>query len=184
MTKTLTLIGLLITAICGMLVIGYLHRTGPQAKELVWNDATTRIPVVPLAIDYGDDYAEPAAYAIRFWNDVISNQELFTLGGIDVVIVGVSSPKVGETCGKFSIHETEGHSATTYECKDGTYEIHIAKPGDLHTMLCIIAHELGHILGLADDDRGNRVMNQQVCPVMIQLSDKDRAAVIERYRRE
>jgi hypothetical protein len=98
----------------------------------------------------------------------------------------VGDGRLAQPCGTlgFSRPEKESrHSAVTYECPDGTWEIHIFAPGDLHTQLCIVAHELGHVLGLADDwNHGTGVMNPEHCAQVVQVSDKDSAAIVERYK--
>jgi len=192
-TKLLRMGSLLALAIGAMVLIGYLYRTGPQARELVWSEKPTRTPVVPIVLDYHDDYAEPGRYAIMLWNNIMPTKhgargtDLFVAGVLEERMPGESVVRVlpanGEPCGKFSIHETEGHAATSYECPDGTWEIHISMPGNIHDQLYIIAHEMGHVLGLDDDKSGSRIMrnNFEKTPEMLLVSDKDAAAVVKKY---
>jgi hypothetical protein len=179
---------LLILTIAAMWFIGHLYRTGPQAAELTWSDKPTRQPVVPLAVD-AVDFPEAAYYSTIFWNRVMPVDD----DGFhkDLFYANDEGPRVrvlsanGEPCGSSLLTrppEEDGHSAVTYECADGTWEIHVYYPGDRHTIYCILAHEFGHVLGLADDKSGSMVMNQKVCPEAVRVSDKDAAAVIERYQ--
>jgi hypothetical protein len=197
-TKIFRMLGLLALAIAGMVLIGYMYRTGPQAAELVWNPAATKRPTVPIMVDYGDDFDRPTYHAILLWNDIMPTvegargQDLFHAGELEGAQPGESVVRVlsanGEPCGDPWRPEAEdGHSATAYQCParaDGVdlWEVHVSFPGDIHTQLCIISHELGHVLGLADDEHGAGVMNQQHCPEMVRVNDKDAAAIVERYR--
>lgn len=177
MNKPTRIILILTAAICAMLGIGVFYEKLVQPQELVWSDKAISKPITPLSVTTSEDFKVPAQSAVKLWNNITP---LFLIGS-KLSTVRILSAN-GEPCGKFSIHETEGHSATAYECSGGSWEIHISKPGDLHTQFCIIAHELGHVLGLADDKAGSRVMNQKVCPEMLLVSDKDRAAVLERFK--
>lgn len=78
----------------------------------------------------------------------------------------------GEPCGDpWRPEAEEGHSATAYQCHSEAWEIHVSKPGDLHTQFCIVAHELGHVAGLQDGGRG--IMNQYECPEFVKLTDAE-----------
>ena len=90
----------------------------------------------------------------------------------------------GEPCGlAFHTSIDDGHSATAYRCNPSKnfdrpytrFEIHVSKPGDVHTQACIVAHELGHIAGLKDHELRNQrgIMNQYYCPTPIVLSDAE-----------
>jgi hypothetical protein len=189
-TKIIRLVALLALAGAAMALVGHLYRTGPQAAELVWSDKPTRRPVVPLVVDWPEEFDRPSYYAILLWNDVMPTvegargQDLFHAGEIEPGESGVRILSAnGEPCGDpWRPESEEGHSATAYECPDGTWEIHISAPGDIHTQLCIIAHELGHVLGLADDETGAGVMNRWHCAEMVRVSDKDAAAIVERFQ--
>ena len=173
----LTAVSVLIIACIGALYLKFAR------EEPVWDERNLRKPTVPISVEYGEDFSAPSKYAIKVWNDIMpKDQPLFTPRPSSGNVVRVLSAN-GEPCGEFSLHETKGHSATSYQCPDGTWEIHISYPGDTHTQLCIVAHELGHVLGLADDSWGTRVMNNQLkkCPDVVRVSDRDAAAVAERY---
>lgn len=156
-----------------------------QPKEAVWSEKATRTPQTPLAVD-AEDFPEATEYAIKLWNGIMPNhQALFLAAPVETPHGGVRVLSAnGAPCGDpWRPGAEEGHSATAYQCPDGTWEIHVSAPGNIHTQLCIIAHELGHVLGLADDKAGAGVMNQTVCPEALRVSDKDAAAVVDRYGR-
>jgi hypothetical protein len=162
-----------------------------QPLEPVWNEDATVIPEVPLAIDVSSDFEEPTKHAMKLWNNIMpEGQALFLMAPVEAEHGGVrivGDGQLAQPCGGLGFDRPEkeqGHSAASYQCSDGIWEIHIFKPGNLHTQLCIVAHELGHVLGLADDGSGKRIMNQYYCdPKSLLPSDKDEAAVVNRYRR-
>ncbi len=177
---------LLLAAAILMAGIGYLYRTGPQAAEAVWDTRPLRRPTTPMAVVSHEDFTQAAYYSRMLWNNVVlrdpmeERKPLFYAGaeGPRVKIFGAN----GEPCVQEGPARGPGHAAHAYQCPDGTWEIHIWAPGDIHTQFCIVAHELGHVLGLADDHSGTGVMNQKHCPKLVRVSDKDAAAVRARYR--
>ncbi len=184
--RLLIIISLTITA---FITAFFTFKSLVQPLEPVWNEDATVIPDVPLAVDVGPDFAKPAEYGIALWNDIMpKGKPLFIFAPVSVEFGGVrivGDDRLAQPCGTLGFDRPEredGHSAVSYQCKDGIWEIHIFESGDLHTQFCIIAHELGHILGLADDHRGKRIMNQYYCSEeQVLPSDKDKAAVIERF---
>ena len=178
MNKTIRITLLLIVTIAGMVGVGYLFHTGPQAQEETWDDRNLRQPVPPITVSY-EDFGDATKAAIKLWNNVQS--DLFVMSVPSESMVRVLSDN-GTPCGDpWRPHDEECHSGLAYQCPDGTWEIHVTKPGDSHMQYCIISHELGHVLGLADDPPGKRVMNQG-CAEHVLVSDKDAAAVKERYK--
>jgi hypothetical protein len=196
--KTIRITLLLLLTFGAMTLIGFMYRTGPQARELVWNEDATRRPTVPILVDWPEEFDRPSYHAILLWNDIMPTvngargTDLFHAGALEDAQRGESVVRIlsanGEPCGDPWRPEAEdGHSATAYQCParaDGValWEIHVFAPGDIHTQLCIAAHELGHVLGLADDAQGAGIMNQQHCPEMLRVNDKDRLAIVERFQ--
>jgi len=178
--------------VAAFIAIGWVYMHLVQPLEPVWNEDATRIPTVPLAVDVGPDFAEPSEDGIKLWNDTMpKGQPLFFLTRVEAESGGVRIVRdkdLAQPCSTLGFNrpeKEEGHSAVTYQCPDGIWEIHIFAPGDLHTQFCIIAHELGHVLGLADDDRGKRVMNQYYCDdKQVLPSGKDAAAIVKRYKKD
>ena len=125
-------------------------RTGPPAAY-------------PVGV-FAKDFPSPTRAAMGILNGYIGCEAFVT--GHDVTVQSAN----GAPCGDFwRPPAEEGHSATTYQCGN-KFEIHISKPGDLHTQACIIAHELGHAAGLPDRI-GNGIMNQHRCAEPIRVSD-------------
>ena len=97
----------------------------------------------------------------------------------DIQFIGM----VDTPCRVGSFHEgiESGHTASAYRCPtSGKWDIDVEQPGDIHTMVCIAAHELGHVLGLSDH-KGKGVMNQYACPEHIWPSDAERAYLEKTY---
>ncbi len=159
-------IGILI----GLAVIGALTmlacRSLPAAK-------------VTLSV-YATDFEDPTKSAMGIINGFVGCE--FLVPGNEVRVLSTD----GQPCGK-SFHDAieDGHSAGTYDCEDRTprYEIHVMHPGNTHTRACIVAHEIGHAVGLEDHKvRGRRgIMNQYNCPDMIVLSDAEVSFLREKY---
>ena len=128
---------------------------------------------VTLSIQ-ADDFRAPTKSAMGIMNGFVGCE--FLVPGDDVRVLSTD----GQPCGK-SFHPaiSDGHSAGTYDCEKRTprYEVHISYPGDTHTQVCIIAHEIGHVAGLEDHEykvRNRRgIMNQYNCPTPIVLSDAE-----------
>ncbi len=94
--------------------------------------------------------------------------------GDDILVLSTD----GEPCGKaFHPGITSGHAAMAYAC-DSRFEIHVEQPGDIHTQTCIVAHEIGHTVGLLDSNRG--IMRQGYCPTPIRFTDVERAFLKEK----
>lgn len=168
--------------IIGMAAIGIVYERLVQPLEPVWLDKEVRALPLGTGVE-AEDFQEATEYAVRLWNDT-AGVDLFVMAPADPGGIRVLSAN-GEPCGDpWRPKDEEGHSATAYQCPDGTWEIHVSKPGNIHEQLYFVAHEMGHIIGLADDKRGNRLMNNRLkeVPEMILVSDKDRAAVRERYQ--
>lgn len=95
------------------------------------------------------NYHRPLEAAVSIWNSFVGC-EIF-VPGADVVVEEVD----GHVCAVWHHHHTleNNHAAGAYKCSEG-WEIQIAYPGDIYTQTCIVAHELGHVLGLRDGGRG------------------------------
>jgi hypothetical protein len=116
-----------------------------------------------------DDFQRPTRVAMSIINAFVGCEFLVS-GGAQVRVLSIDAEPCGET---FHHAIEDGHAGTSYACKDGRSEVHVSFPGNTHDQVCIIAHELGHIAGLADHRyRGQRgIMNQYDCPTPIVLSD-------------
>lgn len=125
-----------------------------------------------LRKEYRGEYGEPLAAA----TDILDRWAGCKVHLPEVIVVMGAD---GSPCGDPWRPESEdGHTATAYRCRSGggsRWEIHISRPGDVHTQTCIVLHELGHVLGLSDGGRG--IMNQYDCPKFIRLTDQEVEAV-------
>jgi len=173
--------------------IGYLYTSGPQKSEPVWLDFEVRQPTVPIIV-LSVDYTKSTKYAIDLWNlyadcNLFEEYDPIKHSYYDVIVKSVYGMPCNGSIDNV-LHTSTGHAGETWQCPgyDG-WDILIMQPGDLRDQLYIVAHELGHVLGLADDDRHNGgLMNQFILAdkkfgdfIKIRPSDKDVAALKSRY---
>lgn len=124
------------------------------------------------------DFGAATTSAMDLWNGWVGCD--FLVAGDDIAVKSDD----GEPCGAMWRPEAEwGHAATSYQCRRSDprrFEILVSQPGDLHDQLCIIAHELGHILGRKHARRG--VMSKE-CPTFVRVLDVDVRAARARFCR-
>lgn len=135
---------------------------------VIWESCKVSRPAAQTIGVHAQDFEEATESAMELINSWVGCDLL--VPGEDVLIMSTN----GEPCGVI-FHEdnrTGQHSAEAYQCQ-GRFEIHVSRPGNIHTQACIVAHELGHVLGLEDGWTG--IMNQHSCPEKIRVSDKERA---------
>ena len=112
------------------------------------------------------DFAAATKAAMDIWNGYVGCQVF--VPGSEVVIMSTN----GEPCGDMNAPGLEpNHAASSYLCGPRNWEVHVSYPGDLHDQACIIAHELGHVLGL--EDGASRGVMSNTCPEWISVLDKD-----------
>lgn len=104
---------------------------------------TSELPPARTLKVRADAHARAAGAAIDLWITWTSCPVLaLVTGHADVVIV--ADP--GQPCCGV---EGDPHAAeVTHRCPEGTSEIHVYEPGDIHRQTWLIAHGLGHALGL------------------------------------
>lgn len=115
-----------------------------------------------------DDFGPATKSAMQLWNGYVGCD--FLVPGDDVTVKSDD----GEPCGINVRPDNQWwHAAAAYKCGD-KFEILISHPGEIHTQLCIIAHELGHVLGREHARDG--VMSRG-CPSRVRINDDDTSAV-------
>ena len=130
-------------------------------------------PLRVMASSDLDEYAESVSAAVRFWNRELGCDVFVLYEGIapDVIIElgGNSSAAAGSA-------QLVGGHALVLIFNNGLADITIA--------YLVLAHELGHVLGLAHDYQRNSVMYRRVTDVWpLMVTDADRAALKARYCR-
>jgi hypothetical protein len=175
---------IVLPAIAGMFYSIWYLNSERQKAEPVWAD-TAREWKTPITVTwdktYWEDYDESFREAIKLWN---ADCKIFEFVDQDADVLIKSDD--GTPCGKFDpdgrIVEKD-EAAGTWYCGSRA-EILIARPGDIREAYRIATHELGHVLGLAHDPPGPGVMESpptKSVDEMIRASDKDRAAVKDRF---
>lgn len=153
-----------------ILFAGYQH-----CKSLP--DATQQIGVEAR------DFKEPVKEAMNIWNRAAGC--IIFVEGDDALFLST----MGEPCGKaFHPAIEDGHAAGAYECNSANrgyrWEIHVERPGDLRTQLCIALHEFGHLLDLKDSDDKSKLMFIEWCPpdgTILWPSDSESKSVGDRF---
>jgi len=160
----------IVLTIVGVLVMG----------GLVFRSACMKLPEAraTFGVASDGDYSEPTRAAMDLINGFVGCE--FLIQGESAMVMSTD----GEPCG-LAFHENieSGHSAMAYACSPDApnfrgyrWELHVEQPGNIHTQVCIVAHELGHALGLEDasSKRSIGIMNQHRCPEnRIVLSDAE-----------
>ena len=148
-------------------------------------DAATRVgeftfPDVPIVIQDADGvFAASIKTTITFWNRAVGC-ELLTFDNdheMPGIVVHTGAPPEGQHCadvGGCAYYETimglpfSGH-------------VFVTAPSNISDDYAVIAHEIGHLLGLAHDvGFGRSVMRPEV-KYPIRARDADKAALEERY---
>ena len=137
-----------------------------------WHSCRTLEPAErTIGVFADENFEKPTAAAMKLING-FAGCELF-VEGFDARVLSTD----GEPCGAtwHPENRTGEHPATAYECPEKVprFEIHIARPGDIHTQVCIVAHELGHVAGLPDTPGERGIMGLRECPEHIVLSDAE-----------
>lgn len=149
-------------------------------KEVPWARPLT----APLAV-HAEDFDDATRAAIDLWNDA-TGCSIFDVAGspedADIVVKSTDGSPCGQTFGVPGL--LPDHAGGAY-IRGDCAEVHVAYPGDVRQQVVVVGHELGHLLGLGDDDVGCQLMRGSVKPVyecdVIYPSDTDRKAVRERY---
>lgn len=106
-----------------------------------------------ISVEARDGYGPATSAAMRIWNGFVGC-DIFTEAKEGAGKVTVMSDD-GEPCGSIWRPKDEwDHAATAYRCREGKSEILVSRPGNINTQACIIAHELGHVLGIPHASRG------------------------------
>lgn len=129
---------------------------------LVAATACKEQPARTIGVDIETGH-RPVMEAMRIWNSAIGCNA-FVVGN-DVRYMSTD----GEPCGLLSHPEiSDGHSATSYRCgkenRGWKWEVHVSRPGNIRTQVCIALHELGHVAGLPDSSAPTDLMSPRWCP--------------------
>lgn len=166
----------LLLGVVSITSIGVVYTQCIQPNEAVWLPNARHWANTPLKVEI-TDFHEASRDAIKLWNNRI---------GCPIFREDNSNPNIiiksaDASCGTPLSREDYGGA---YLCGQ-TAEVHVAYPGDLWQQLYIIHHELGHVIGLAHDDRG------AMAPLprreihgpdpIIRATDKDTDAIRKRY---
>jgi hypothetical protein len=141
-----------------------------RVKGMFFQDDAT----LTLGVQSESDYKRPTEAAMDIWNGFVGCK--FLVEGTEVRVKADD----GEPCGDPWRPEAEwDHDATAYDCDDEPWsEVVVSRPGDIHTQTCIIAHELGHVMGMPHRSFG--AMSSE-CGDMIRIADADVKALKRQY---
>lgn len=161
-------------------------------QDVVWHERAHVWGELPLQLWYdptiGGVYAPTFADAVALWNKR-AGCKLFTVtpqkADADVVV----EPYIGEKCSNpLAFDTTAGSLAHTVFCASGDVTIQLRTLDHVGQVFRLFVHELGHVLGLADDSVGVggamgpvSVPRQGDSPEYSRVSSKDLGAVAGRY---
>lgn len=158
------------------ILLGYKYKVQPN--EVVWHERARHWDHMPLTVLI-EDFQRPARVAINLWNSRIGCTVFVIAGNTDVTIKSHD----GTPCSSLTVElGSQDAAGGAYLCGAGA-EVHVMHPGDIWQQTFIIHHELGHILGLADEHWAamGPIPEHDVATPMIRATDKDTAALKERY---
>jgi len=164
-----------------------------QDSEAVWMSSARHWRSVPLSVR-ADAYEGATKSAMELWNTAagcpLFAQTFVAMGDSisrDPLATVVVKATDGAPCGQMEAQGMgQDDAAGAYLCGPRA-EVHVSHPGDTRQQFAIVAHELGHILGLAHDMWPGSVMyhdsGQVAASKMIRVTDKDSVALAKRYCR-
>lgn len=151
--------------------------------ETTWRPGAKHWDRVPVRV-YFSDFGGVSGHAIKMWNDAAGCTVLTkttSRSEADIVVKATDGTPCGVAGAAGMLPDHAGGAYIQGDCA----EVHVAYPGGLRQQLVVVAHEIGHLLGLGDDPSGCRIMRGSVervvaCPILL-VSDRDGKTLGDRY---
>lgn len=168
-----------------LVVLAACTHTCERGQEPVWSSLAYTWPDRPLVVSDDSTFDDALEAAVDYWNDNVGCRLLEYRPNEPAAHVQVSSgaPPAGTDVAKHC--PAYGACTAMAYAPVPTAYVYYVSPSTIDVDFCVLAHELGHALGLADDV-GRRLSVMGSCAdrgAATLVTQADREALYDRYCR-